>query len=890
MLNGWRSCVGNFLFAAVIVVSSVRLGATDIIQTIAGGGNLENYKPLEANLLLGTSAGVAVNALGEVLVSDSAHNQVLKINPTTGLITIVAGNGTAAYFGDGTPAPSAGLNAPGGLAFDAAGNLFIADRGNFTIRRVDALSGVITTVAGNGLFTGQVVGTNPAAPLGDGLAATSATFGTMGDITIDAGGAIIVADTSNQCVRKFTVGGTIATIAGTPNNGGFAGDGAAGGALTAQFNNPTGVVVDGSGNLFIADSGNRRVRKLDSANTVTTVAGSGGGAGGFDGDGGAATSAQIGSLGGLAFKSGVLLISCVGANRIRSVDVASATPIILTIAGNGATTIGDLGPATGAALSGPRDIAVDAAGNVFIYDSGFGRIRRIDAITGFIDTVIGTGLRGFIGDRGPNQGGVLVGPKGAAFDANGNLYVADTGNNAVRKVALDGTITTFAGNGAAAGLGDGGPAILASLSAPADVTVVGTALLIADNGHNAIRSVDLGTNVITTYVAINRPVAMVADAAGVLYVAHDNQVDTVAVDKTVTTYVGGNPVNTVANPNGDGLPPDSARVRSPSGLALGPGGELYIADTNNDLVRMISAGATPITSTIAGGGTNAFPSVGDGGPALSATLSGPTGVTIDAAGRLVISDTNNHRIRVVDLTALTITTLVGNGTSGFTGDGDVITSALVNFPGKVFVNAGSLVFVDVGNNRVRKIISATDMDPKLLSFSAKLAFTIDKKTGQLVLNKDAVALKAGLPLPAGIAAANLKIAVDIIDLHQQIQLDSAGKMPKAVKAAKASKVTPVFSFALPHGGPPPVSKFSLALKGTSVAGGKPASFSFASKGTFREELGRAGFTDVTTPKEGVNLPVRVDITLGTTVFTGLTTVQWKATQGKGGAAKSIKTK
>jgi hypothetical protein len=323
---------------------------------------------------------------------------------------------------------------------------------------------------------------------------------------------------------------------------------------------------------------------------------------------------------------------------------------------------------------------------------------------------------------------------------------------------------------------------------------------------------------------------------------------------------------------------------------LGAAGELYITDIMNDLVRMISAPPASLTSTVAGGGAPVFPSVGDGGAPLSASFNNPSGVTLDASGRLVVSDTDNQRIRLIDLTAGTINSIAGNGTPGFSGDGDIAASALVNFPGKIFLSNGALVFVDSGNNRVRKIVSAIDMDPKLLSFSAKLAFTIDKKTGQLVLGKDAVALKTALPLPAGIAAANLKIVVDIIDLHQQIQLDKDGKMPKQVKAAKASKVTPVFDFALPHSGPPPVSKFSLALKGTSVAGGKPASFSFASKGTFREELGRAGFTDVTTAKEGVNLPVRVDVTLGTTVFTGLTTVQWKATQGKGGAAKSIKTK
>jgi len=892
----WKHC----LTACVLAVFLPCAHAADIIQTIAGGGSLEGYTPDEANLLLGNSQGLAVNALGDLFVSDSGHNQVLKINPTTGLITVVAGNGTACYFGDGLPAYSAGLHNPGGLAFDATGNLYIADRGSFVIRRVDVLSGIISTVAGNGLFTGQVVGPNPPAPLGDGGQATVATFGALGGITVDSSGNIIAADSGNTCVRKFSVGGAIDTIAGVPGNAGFSGDGAAGGALAAQFRTPTGVAADKSGNVFIADSGNRRVRRLDPGNTVITVAGSGtGGNGGFSGDGGAATDAQIGSLGGLAFDAaGNLLISCVGAGRIRSVNVASSAPTIVTIAGNGGTVIGDLGPATGASLSSPRDVALDRAGNIFISDGGHGRVRRVDKATGFIDTVMGTGLLGFIGDRGPNQDGVLAGPQGADMTLLGNLIVADTSDDAVRMISPSGTITTLAGNGTGQGLGDGGPAFLATLSSPTDVAVFGTTLYICDNGNDLIRNLSLAdpNMIISTYVALNNPVAIAVDSSGVLFVARNNQIDRVATDGSVTTYAGSNPVNTAANPNGDGLPAANCRLSSPSGLVIGPSGELYIADTGHDLVRLISPPPASLTSTVAGGGNPAFPSVGDGGPANQALLSGPMGVSLDPSGtRLIISDTLNQRIRAVDISAGVtssgnISTIAGNGTAGFSGDGDVAANAQVNNPQKIFRNGPALVFADTGNNRIRKIVGAIDIDPKQLAFAAKLSFAIDKKTGEMDIGKDSVALKAALPLPAGISAPNLRISVDIVDLHPQIQLDDKGKQPKPAKPAKAPKVVPVFDFALPHGEAPEASRFSLSLKGTSAAGGKPTAFSFASKGTFREELGRAGFSDATTPKEGVQLPVRVDITLGDTTFTGLTTVLWKATQAKSGAAQTIRAK
>jgi sugar lactone lactonase YvrE len=898
MKVNWTKWVLRFACCALSVCLS-QARATDIIQTIAGGGSLEGYKPDEANLFLGGSQGLAVNALGELLVSDSTHNQVLKINPTTGLITVVAGNGTGCYFGDGLPAYSAGLHSPGALAFDAQGNLYIADVGNYVIRRVEALSGLISTVAGNGLFTGQVVGPNPAAPLGDGGQATAATFSkTLGGICVDGSGNVIVADSGNACIRRFALGGTINTIAGVPGSAGYSGDGVAGGALAAQFRSPSGVAV-GGGDVFIADSGNRRVRRLVSGNTVITVAGDGtGGNGGFGGDGGLATGAQIGSLGGLAFDAaGNLLLSCAGAGRIRRVDVL-ATGTIVTIAGNGGTVIGDLGPATGASLSSPRDVALDRAGNIFIYDTGNGRVRRVDKATGFIDTVLGTGLKGFIGDRGPNQDGVLANPRGADMDASGNLYIADTADNAVRVVSPDGKITTLAGNGTGPGLGDGGPAYLATLNAPTDVALFGNTLFICENGNGNIRSVNLAdaNKTISTYAALNNPVAIAVDSAGILYVARSNQIDRVATDGTVTTYVGSSPVNKPANPNGDGLPAANCRLSNPSGLFIAPTGELYIADTGHDLVRLISAPPQSLTSTVAGGGSPAYPSVGDGGPANQALLSGPMGVTLDPAGvRLIISDTGNQRIRAVDFSwgitsSGNISTIAGNGIAGFSGDGDLAVNALVNSPQKIMRSGPALVLADSGNNRIRKLVSAIDIDPRQLAFAAKLSFAIDKKTGQMDNGKDSVALKAALPLPAGISAANLRIFVDIVDLHQQVQLDAKGKLPKPPKAAKAQKVVPLFDFTLPHGELAETSSFSLGLKGTSLAGAKPTTFSFASKGTFREELGRAGFSDVSTPKAGTSLPVRVDITLGTTTFTGLTTVLWKATQAKGGAAQSVKPK
>ena len=890
--NGFRQMGWAALALCVLLLSPA--SALDIIKTIAGGGSLEGYKPLDSNLLLGNSQGLALDALGRLYISDSGQHQVLKLDPSTGIVTVVAGDGTAAYFGDGTPGPSAGLNSPGGLAMDPKGNLLIVDRGNFVIRRVDAITGIVSTVAGIGLFTGQVVGNNPPAPLGDGGAATSATFANMGGIVLDSAGNVIVADSGNNCVRRFTIGGTIATIAGTPQTSGFSGDGVAGGATAALFKQPTGLAVDRTGNIFIADSSSRRIRKLDGTNTINTIAGNGtGGGGGFSGDGGDATMAQIGSLGGLAFDpTGKLLVSCVGAGCIRKIDLSATPNIILTVAGNGAAIVGDLGPATGATLSGPSDVASDSGGNIFIYDANDGRVRRVDAATQFIDTVIGTGLQGFVGDRGPFQDGILVFPQGAAYDGAGNLYVADTGDNAVRMIAPSGIISTIAGNGTGGGLGDGGPAVLGTLNTPTDVAIFGNTLFVCDNGNGRIRAIDLPTRTISTYVQLNNPVAIIVDAAGVLYVARNNQVDKVAVDKTVTTFVGSAPLNTAANPLGDGLPAANATLGGPNGLALGPAGELYIADTGNGLIRKIDPAG--VTSTVAGGGNPAFPSVGDGGAALAASLNNPLGVAISSNGNLVISDSGNNRIRVLNLASGTINSIAGNGTAGFSGDGDAAASALVNFPGKIFAYGTGVVFADINNNRIRQIVTAIDIDPKQFSLAFKLDFAADKKTGELPFAKDVVALKAGLALPAGINPANLIVQVSIVDLHQEIQLDGSGKQSsKSAKVTKNHKATTGGSFVFTAEQPPapPITKVALGLKGVSVAGGKsgkPTSFTFTSAGTFRDELGRAGFTDLSTSKTGVKLPVRIDITLGTTTFTGVTNVLYKAQQGKGGAGKSTK--
>jgi sugar lactone lactonase YvrE len=284
--------------------------------------------------------------------------------------------------------------------------------------------------------------------------------------------------------------GTISTVAGNGTQG-FGGDG--GPATDANLDGPVGIALDSAGNLFIADTFNNRIRRVDASGTITTVAGDGaaGLAGDFGGDGGPATSAKLYWPLDVAVDSdGNIFIADRHNHRVRRVD--ATTRIITTVAGNGTAGFGgDGGPATGANLRGPNGVALDSDGNLFIADLGNQRIRRVDADTGNITTVAGDGTRDFGGDGGPATSAKLYGPRSVALDGNGNLFIADTGNRRIRRVdASTGIITTVAGNGTQGFGGDGGPATSANLDGPISVMLDSNGnLIIADN--NRIRRVDI---------------------------------------------------------------------------------------------------------------------------------------------------------------------------------------------------------------------------------------------------------------------------------------------------------------------------------------------------------------------------------------------------------------
>ncbi len=333
--------------------------------------------------------------------------------------------------------------------------------------------GIIETVAGSDPFHE------------DGVPAIAAQLNSPQGVAVDGAGNLFIADTSNHRIRKVDPAGVISTVAGDRTRG-FGGDGAP--AIAAQLNSPQGVAVDGAGNLFIADTSNHRIRKVDAAGLISTVAGDG--TWGFSGDGGAATTAQLRHPSGVAVDgAGNLLIADTNNYRIRKVDAAG---LISTVAGGGMRVpIGDGGPATAARLFRPSGVAMDGAGNLFIADTFNHRIRKVDA-AGLISTVAGGSRGDSIGDGGPATAARLSYPSGVAMDGAGNLFIADEFNHRIRKVDAAGIISTVAGGSRGDSIGDGGPATAARLSSPSGVAVDGAGnLFIADTSNHRIRKVTL---------------------------------------------------------------------------------------------------------------------------------------------------------------------------------------------------------------------------------------------------------------------------------------------------------------------------------------------------------------------------------------------------------------
>jgi trimeric autotransporter adhesin len=340
------------------------------------------------------------------------------------IISTVAGIGTPGYSGDGGPATVAQFQNTYGFAFDTSGNLFVVDGCNFVVRKITP-SGTITTVAGNGYGAGCI---GSGGYTGDGGAATAAELSTPNDVAFDKWGNMYVVEHFNHTIRKVNTSGIISTIAGTGTIAGYTGDG--GPATAATLNEPAGISIDTSGNLYITDQMNDAVRKVNTSGVISTFAGTG--SMGYSGDGGPATNAKFYQPTSLALdKHGNLFVADVGNNCVRKIDPAGT---ITTVAGTGAAGYsGDGGMATSALLNWCTGVFVDVSDNIYISDYSNNVIRKVDA-SGIITTVAGSGVAGYSGDGGAATAAKLNNPWVAKPDAYGNLYLADCLNNVVRKI------------------------------------------------------------------------------------------------------------------------------------------------------------------------------------------------------------------------------------------------------------------------------------------------------------------------------------------------------------------------------------------------------------------------------------------------------------------------
>jgi hypothetical protein len=565
----------------------------------------------------------AVDGAGNLWGADYINHRVVKFDPS-GAMSIVGGNGSAGYSGDGGPATEASFMGPFAVAADGNGGVYVGDGAR--LRRIDP-SGVITTVAGTDDYGAQ----------GDGGPASAAQLDVVYALAVDRSGRVYLG--GGNRVRRINLDGIITTVAGT---GSYeqSGDGP---AASTPVIGPSALALDGADDLYIAEF--NRVRKVDASGVMRTIAGTG--QIGWSGATGPALSTPIGGVSAMAVASdGTVYFGDYTSHRIRKVTGSTVT----TLAGGGTEDIGDGGPATDGRLAVPFGVDGDGAGGFYIADYQDHRVRRVSG-SGVITTIAGTGVPGFSGDGGSANAAQLDHPSDVARDGAGNVFIVDSSNNRVRRVEPNGRITTIAGDGIPESTGDGGQASAARLQYPSMLATDGSGAVYVSESARVRRIVPDG--LISTFAGtgssgfsgdggpatgaqLQSAFDIAFDVAGNLFIADGPRVRRVDTNGIISTVAGGG----VAV--GDGGAATDASIAFAAGLVVDASGTLFVADAYGQKVRRVDPSG--LIWTVAGTGQPGYS--GDGGPAAAATLSLPVAVALDGAD-LIIGDAYNSRVRRV---------------------------------------------------------------------------------------------------------------------------------------------------------------------------------------------------------------------------------------------------
>ncbi len=626
-------------YVADTLNNAIRKIAPDGTVTTFAGGQSGAADGQGTNAGFNFPAGVAVDASGNVYVADQSNNTIRKITPG-GLVSTLAGSPGARGASDGS-GTNALFSHPAGVAVDGAGNVYVADTWNCTIRMINSTGAVQTLAGKGGVPYGHSYTLTGTGGTADGVG-TNALFYYPAGIAVDAATNIYVTDTGNDTIRKIAPGAIVSTLAGFPTAIGNA-DGA---GTNASFSSPKGVAVDGSGNLYVADSGNNTIRKISPSGSVVTVAGQAGAWGGTDASG---TNALFSQPSGVALDAkGNLIVADTVNCSIREI---STNGVVGTFAGPGGSAGSDNGSGSEARFFNPVAMAVDGATNLYVADLLNLTIRKVTP-EGTVSVVAGQpGQSGAVNGSGTNT--LLASPGGLAVDASGNLYIADADNQIIRKIAPDGTATTLAGQTGLTGSSDGA-GTYASFSSPLGLALDKSGnLYVADTGNETIRvitpagvvstlagqtGVTGAANGVGTNATFSNPTAVAVDGSGNVYVADagNSMIRVIAPGGGVSGFAG-----LAGNPGAaDGLG-TNASFSSMNGLAVDAAGNVYVADTYNQTIRMITPAG--LVATVGGSAGAAGSADGVGTNAL---FSHPSGIAVDSAGRVYVADAFNNTIRV----------------------------------------------------------------------------------------------------------------------------------------------------------------------------------------------------------------------------------------------------